>query len=131
MSDIVVTTPKSEMKNAAEEAQQAIEAGGDTCYFRALASAPKGLVLGVSRIFYVEDGYVRGFGILDVAHNDNYNFCETTGRHWFGRCTLVMRASTWQWVKSIPMKGFQGWRYFDQPFRVIGGWRDPKPNVHT
>lgn len=131
MADIVVTTPKSEMKNAAEEARDALEHGGDTCYFRALASAPKGLKAGASRIFYVENGYVRGFGVLDSAHTDKYRFCNTTGREWFGRCTLVMRANSWQWIKPIPMKGFQGWRYFDQAFEIVGGWRDPKPDVHT
>jgi hypothetical protein len=125
--DIIVTTPKSEMKNAAKEAQDARLAGPDSCYFRALPTSPRGLLAGVSRIFYVEDGYVRGFGVIDTGNNGKYSHCDTTGRDWYGKCTVVTRASSWKWIKPIPMKGFQGWRYFDQPVEVVGDWLSPRP----
>lgn len=39
-----------------------------------------------------------------------------------------MNASEWKWIKPIPMKGFQGWRYFDATCtEIIGNWLDPKP----
>lgn len=126
-ADIIVTTPKNKIRVAEEEARQCIEAGGGF-YFRTFRSRPKRLAVG-SRIFYVEDGFIRGFGVVsEIVYGTM--ICDTTGHDWSEGYHAVMPANSWKWIKPIPMKGFQGWRYFDNPrTRVVGGWRDPKPAV--
>lgn len=125
--DIVVTTPKSERVQAEAEAEWAKAQGGGPgiLYFRRMAKIPTKLQSG-DRVFYVEDGYVRGFCTL-MGVDDGSGVCEATGRDWGEGARLVMRADSWKWVKPIPMKGFQGFRYFDQPFKVVGDWRDKRP----
>lgn len=60
MSDILVTTPKSKMKEAEREAEY-IKKNGGGYYFRVFKKEPsKGLSVG-DRAFYVEDGYIRGY----------------------------------------------------------------------
>jgi hypothetical protein len=128
MADIIVTTPKSEMKNAELEAEAAKKDGGGF-YFRTLPSKPKSIKDG-SRIFYVEDGYIRGFCSIDHLE-DGDGLCDVTNRHWHGAVKAMMPAASWKWIKPIPMKGFQGWRYYEPPkdMKIVGGWKDPRPEV--
>lgn len=128
MTDIIVTTPKKEMENAALEAEELKRDGGGF-YFRTLHSRPKDIGDG-SRIFYVEDGYVRGFCIIDHLE-DGGGTCEVTNRYWDGSVRVIMYADTWKWIRPIPMKGFQGWRYYEPPddMEIVGGWLDSRPGV--
>ena len=127
IQDIIVTTPKNKMEIAEEEACQCIEAGGGF-YFRTFRNAPCHLGIG-SRIFYVEDGYVRGFGVVSEIKNGDMQ-CGTTGYDWGDGTHAIMQADSWKWIKPIPMKGFQGWRYFKaKGIKVVGNWLDPKPSV--
>ncbi len=132
--DIIVTTPKSQMATAAQEAADCIAAGGGE-YFRRFAQTQKPDVGKGNRVYYVEDGYVRGFarccrtGYMHCAIK-----CSTTGRRWPEGFYVFMNAKTWQWIEPIPMQGFQGFRYADKSLnyrdlRIVGGWRDPKPEV--
>jgi len=124
-SDIVVTTPKNKMRIAEEEARQCIQARGGF-YFRTFRNCPKKLAVG-SRIFYVEDGFVRGFGVVsEVVHGRMT--CGTTGQDWGLGHHAVMPADSWKWIRPVSMKGFQGWRYFSHSrIQVVGSWLDPKP----
>lgn len=133
--DIVVTTPKSQIATAALEAEQAKALDGieRSFYFRNLG-AHGGANLGKgSRVYYVEDGYLRGFGTVesdeDVLFRD-WNACDTTGRHFGKGWYVYIPADSWKWITPIPYKGFQGWRYAPDEWRqleVIGDWLDPKP----
>ena len=134
---ILVTTPKSQMATAAREARDRIEATkrleGCGVYFRRFAQEPRGLDPGV-RIFYVEDGYVRGFAVVDelsgIDEGEKGLVCETTGKDWSHGVYAIMRADSWKWVKPIRYRGFQGFRYFDDSkVEIVGGWLDPKPEV--
>ena len=129
MKHIIVTTPKSEMKNAELEAKECID-NGSGYYFRKMSRQPKDIVIGESRIYYVEDGYIRGYAtIIGFSQEENLE-CETTGKTWANKDGgfLWMPACTWKWIAPIPMKGFQGWRYFDDSdIEIVGGWLDPKP----
>jgi len=118
MSDIVVTTPKNRMAEAAAEAE-AVEHGDAKYYFRDYRKPPP--VSPDDRVYYVEDGFVRGFclaaGVL--AHRN--------GTH-----RMYMHAKTWKWIKPIPMKGFQNWRYAPWgrgAVQIVGNWLDPKPEI--
>jgi hypothetical protein len=136
--DIIVTTPKGEMKNAAREAEDCKRAGGGE-YFRRFPVERAPEILPGDRVYYVEDGYIRGFApikrILATAAGVR---CDTTGRHWPPGYYVFMDATTWKWIRPIPMKGFQGFRYKtfasfpqlqDHNLEIVGGWLDPKPEV--
>lgn len=130
IKDIIVTTPKSQMKVAAQEARKCIEAiedGQKASYFRTFPKRPKFLDVG-SRIFYVENGFIRGFATVEKIGKGNIQ-CATTGRNWKGECYVMMPAQSWRWIDPIPMKGFQGYRYFEAPkdLRIIGNWLDSRP----
>lgn len=129
LNDIVVTTPKSEMKAAAAEAQDCICRGGGH-YFRRLNSRPTGMDPG-SKVFYVEDGYIRGYATLCAVMTKHEIKCATTGRTWPPGVYLIMPAKSWRWIRPLSMTGFQGWRYFKFSNKVeeVGGWLDPKPRI--
>lgn len=62
--DIIVTTPKTEMVNAAREAENCIKEGGGY-YFRRFNQQPCGLMPG-EKVFYVEDGHITGYAIIGI-----------------------------------------------------------------
>ena len=134
MNHIIVTTPKSEMVNAAKEAAFAKKDKNPNCarYFRRfpLGKAPK--IEHGSYVFYVEDGYVRGFcmvsGLKDIKHDIT---CRATEKRYKPGTYVMMLAATWYWIKPIPMKGFKGYRYAapDFKYEIVGDWKDPRPEV--
>jgi len=139
--DIVVTMPKNQMANAAREAQDCIREGGGA-YFRRLAPphAHKPPVETGDRVFYVEDGYLRGFAVVrDVLCSERS--CATTGTHWPSGWYVAMDAKTWKWIKPIPMIGFRGYRFLhycmylkqhlSEHIYVVGSWLDPRPAVEV
>lgn len=143
--DIIVTTPKSQMANAAQEAADAV-AGGGGHYFRRfpLELAPE--IEPGDRVYYVEDGYIRGFAVVySCGPSSLLHECETTGRRWPPGYYVFMKADSWTWIRPIPMLGFQGFRYARPAVLnrdtihvwgvivadvvVAGGWLDPRPEV--
>ncbi len=127
--DILITTPKKEMANSAAEAEQ-IKAAGHGNYFRTFTgNTPKGIKVG-SRVFYTEDGYIRGYcRVSEIVVGDSLT-CDTTGRKWGPGTHLIMNARTWTWIRPVPYKGFQGWRYLplaEIDICEVGGWLHPKP----
>lgn len=134
MSDIIVTTPIKSIGDAELEALKCIKEGGGF-YFRVLSTIPKNLN-NKSRIFYVEDGYIRGFSkIHAIRYEDKETrpimVCETTDKSYRGAVCLFMDSKDWTWIRPIRKRGFQGWRYFVPPddMEVVGNWLDPKPEV--
>ena len=125
--DIVVTTPKSESENAALEADEVKRAGGGF-YFRVFNKRPKSLEKG-NRVFYVEDGAMRGYAIILHLQDVSQMECDVTGKTYPGRCCAFMDATSWKWIKPIPMKGFQRYKYLNghETIEVIGNWLDSKP----
>ncbi len=130
--DIIVTTPKSQMKAAAQEAADCIAAGGGE-YFRRFTRAVA--VIPGDRVFYVEDGYVRGFAVVSrVEVRARPVRCETTGHLWPPGTYVFMAAPSWHWIRPIPMRGFQGWRtvistrdLWPDRVKIIGNWLAPRP----
>ena len=130
MTTILVTTPKSRMKEAAQEAKDCTEHEMGGSYFRRFATKPAKLEPDM-RIFYTEDGFIRGFAIVsEVMENSSGLKCDTTGLRWPPGFYAIMSACSWTWIKPIPYKGFQGFRYFDDSeIEFAGYWLDPKPEV--
>ena len=121
--DIIVTTPKSESQIAAEEAAYCLKIGGGF-YYRTMHRLPKDLNIG-DKVFYVEDGFVRGFAVVyDIDFGDVT--CDVSSKQRSGN-QIIMKADSWKWIQPIAMRGFQGWRYFSQPYTIVGDWKDPKP----
>lgn len=127
--DIIVTTPKGQMKNAAQEAED-VKAHGAGFYFRDLATRPQQLAVG-ERVYYVEDGYVRGFAIVhSIEDVTAAKQCDTTGIIYQGNTRIHMDATSWCWIKPIKMAGFQSWRYAKftpHQIQIVGGWKDKRP----
>jgi len=131
--DIIVTTPKREMANAAREAQDCIRDGGGE-YFRRFPADRAPWIVPGERVYYVEDGYVRGFAVVDRVYAANGMRCATTDRIWPAGFYVFMDAMTWRWIRPVPMKGFRGFRRGGPGWRTlhvveVGGWLDPKPEV--
>lgn len=105
--NILVTTPKSEIKNARKEAADVEEHGGH--WFRTFKVLPK--VGPGDLIYFVEDGAIRGYGVVFGIKGDQTITCATTGRQWTGHHVLYR---AWRWLqKPVPYKGFQGYRYIN------------------
>jgi hypothetical protein len=127
--DIVVTTPKSEMKTAAGEAAACIAAGGGY-YLRRLASMPKQLRQG-DKVWYVENGYLRGYCIAAEMVENPALVDEATGNLFPAGLYIVMPGESWTRIKPIRFAGFQGWRYFkesEHKIEVVGDWQAPRPD---
>lgn len=127
--DIVITTPKSQMANAAQEAADCIANGGGHYFRRFSIPGPK--VQAGDNVFYVEDGYVRGFCKVErTAALGVPKRCDTTGQWWQPGFYIFMRADSWHWIEPIYYQGFRGYQYAN--FRrgavvVVGGWKSPRP----
>jgi len=130
--DIIVTTPEGEIKNAALESEQ-IKSIGSGNYFRYLGRNKPSTINEGDKIYYVEDGYIRGFCIINKITRAPFADCNTTGKRWRIGWYTIMDATTWQWIKPIEHKGFQGWRYLNDIYKkkveVAGNWLDPKPII--
>lgn len=125
--DIIVTTPKGEMKRAAEEAANCQKENGGY-YFRRFRSRPLMIEPG-DKVWYVEDGYLRGYCIVSNVKHLIKLQCDTTGKLWPQGFYIFMDSTTWQWIRPIGYKGFQGYRRADGigQYEVIGDWRATKP----
>lgn len=150
MSDIIVTTPKSEMGNSAREAAACIASGGGW-YFRRVHTKPR--IARGERVWYTESGYIRGYAVVSEVIDTStpqgkaklqemgleiIPKCEITGKNYGHGWYIFMRAESWKWIRPTKYAGFQGWRYFSAVsfFGVVldgsivcGSWLDPKPRV--
>lgn len=127
--DIIVTTPKSQMDNAAKEARDIKKAGGGF-YFRCFRKVPKGLSFG-DRVFYVENGFITGYCKVHSIERDIQKLCATTGRQWPVGEYIMMDATTWTWIAPIKMRGFNlAYKKFCLPetrIVVMGDWQAERP----
>lgn len=127
------------MIEAAREAEECIDAGGGNYFRRFQLDRSPSINIG-ERVWYVEDGYLRGYAVVSRAANIPRRMqCDTTGRWYEPGFYVFMPADSWRWIRPQPMVGFQGYRYFcaglakhygiNLPIKVIGGWLDPKPET--
>jgi len=121
--DFIVTTPKNRMNEAAAEAWRAKmdhrDGLGAGYYARSVPFIPRGCRPG-SRIFYVENGFIRGFGVAGEIVGRDHPEAE------FGPF-IKIPCDSWRWIRPIRMRGFRGIRQFAKAVEVIGVWRDPRP----
>jgi hypothetical protein len=132
MTNIVVTTPQTHRKRAAQEALDCIGAGGGF-YFRRFGGRcfPKRLETG-DRVYFVQENYLRGFALVSHFEVSTGVRCDTSEERYGSGHYVFMDASTWKWVMPTLFKGFQGYRYAETRFDllpILGGWLDPMPSV--
>lgn len=129
--NIIVTTPRQLMAEAAQEAEDCKRWGGGR-YFRCLGPSGAGCNVGPGdKMFYVEDGFIRGYAVVDQVFFAKEMRCDTSDRRFGPGWYVFADATTWKWIVPIQFRGFQGWRYFPEHLKplvkVVGGWLDPKP----
>jgi hypothetical protein len=119
MPDIIVTTPLGRMKEAAQEAEDSIHeyltTGEVGFYFRQFRHRDPRHHPNVNegnRVYYVEDGYIRGYMLVySKQFRESGLICQTTGSQYEPGLYIYYLADSWHWIKPIPMQGFQGFRY--------------------
>lgn len=110
--DIIVTVPKSELKNVAKEEAWAEKNANDhhcTCFWK-MGRLPKNINPG-DRVYFIHNGHIVNYNV--VTGTDYNAYCEVTGRDWDGPC-LVMKIPSVPLKNPVPMKGFQGFRYTER-----------------
>jgi len=106
--DILVTTPKSAHKLAAEEVKFVKENPG-AYWFRTIRGKPN-VQIG-DRVYYVDNGKITGYGIVFDIETGEIQ-CETTGKNYRG---THLKQREWRGLKHpVPFKGFQGFRYINR-----------------
>lgn len=109
--DIVVTVPKSELKNVSREQKWAAEVGAKkTVCFWKVGREPKKLKPG-DRVYFVHDGMIVNYNEFIGCDWDCH--CEVTHRDWPGLNLVMKNPETWL-KHPVPMKGFQGFRYLKE-----------------
>ena len=108
--DIIVTIPRSEVKNTLKEDQFVAELGGNAVQFWATPRKAKELVVG-DRVYFVENGFITCYHkFLGYIYDP---VCEVTGRIWAGLNFLLECPAT-PLKNSIPKRGFQGFHYVER-----------------
>jgi hypothetical protein len=133
MPDIIVTTPKNQMAEAAREAEEVKAAGGGYYYRNYHGTVRPNVGVG-DRVYYVEDGYIRGFCLVCSVCRSSQGLLSR----------IYMDATTWTWIRPIPAYPPRSWRYADnfgvgaagcpltresKMIKIVGGWLDPKPKA--
>lgn len=105
--DIVVTLPKSVSWGDYSKELDKVKDGKEVMNFK-VRSFPK---TGVGkRCYIVHNGFVRGW--MEIVGMSKEDFiCSTTGKRWSGK--FIQRSGPFHEIEPIPMKGFQGFRYFE------------------
>lgn len=106
-NDIIVTVPKSISWEEYQKEIDAVKDGNQVMNFK-VNHLPKTNI--GNRCYIVYDGAIRGWMEI-VGLSDKGFTCTTTGRVWDGK--FIQRSGPFHNIEPIPMKGFQGFRYFN------------------
>jgi hypothetical protein len=106
--DIVITIPKNIKWEEYEKELEAVKDGKEVMNFK--VNAFPSTFIG-NRCYVVHDGFIKGW--MEIVGLSNKDFvCSTTGTEWKGK--FIERSGPFTYIEPIPMKGFQGFRYFKQ-----------------
>lgn len=110
MIDIVVTWPKARaLDDYLGELQSAVNLDLEINY--KVPTLPREIP---RRCFMVHSGYVRGYNVVRGMGERDDVIDPKTGAP-FPRGLYIIRNPRWYPLDDqIPMRGFQGWRYFDE-----------------
>lgn len=106
---LVITLPSSVKWEDYEKEIEKVKNFKNVMNFK-VHSFPKGVKEG-DKCYVVHQGFVKGWMKI-VGFSEKEFDCSTTGKKWRGK--FVERSGPFHYlVEKIPMKGFQGFRYFD------------------
>ena len=109
--DIIVTVPKSELKNIAEEREWAKTDQKSALKYWKVSRIPKHLKPG-DRVYFLENGQVTCW--QEFLGVDETEFeCEVTERNW-GEGTFLVLKHPVRKIRGPIMKGFRGFRYTER-----------------
>lgn len=104
--NIIVTVPKSELKNIEQEDQWAQKQNEETVQFWKISRKPKNLQKG-DKVFFIENREIKYYHtFIDFGYDLK---CEVTNRIWYGLNLILKYPETK--INPIRHKGFQGFRY--------------------
>lgn len=105
--DIVITIPRSIAWQDYQKEIDLVKDGSSVMNFR-VNHFPNTSV--GSKCYLLHDGAIRGWMEI-VGFSEEPFECSTTGKEWSGK--FIQRSGPFHKIDPIPMKGFQGFRYFD------------------
>lgn len=106
-NDVIITLPKSVKWEDYLKELKAVEDGKQILNFK-VNHLPKTNV--GNRCYLVHNGFIIGWMKIVGLKNKSFT-CGTTGRKWEGN--FIERSGKFNYLNDkIPMKGFQGFRYF-------------------
>jgi hypothetical protein len=115
--DIVITWPKGQPLRDYLRACREAQARGDVINYR-VANAP-GFDFGAhrerrGRVYVVHDGAIRGYQeLLYTTYREADEVLAADGRSFWPAGNYLVRDPQWHAVEPpIPMRGFQGWRWY-------------------
>lgn len=110
MRDIVVTLPAKVKWEDYEKELEQVKDGEMYLNFK-VPNLPKESGVG-AKCYVVHKGFVRGWmKIVGFSCEEDF-FCEFSGKYWEGN--FIERSGEFHYLhEPIPMKGFQGFRYFN------------------
>ena len=106
--DIIITLPSKISWGEYQKELDAVKDGKMVMNFK-VPYFPKETSVG-RKCYLVHKGYVRGWMKI-VGMVEKEFKCETTGKIWKGR--FIQRNGDFHKITPIPMKGFQGFKYFN------------------
>ena len=105
--DIVITIPKTVSWADYEKELQVVKDGSHVINFK-VPRLPKQANIG-DKCYLCYKGNIVGWMKIVGLKSGGFT-CTTTGTYWEGN--FVQRSGKFNKIKPIPMKGFQGFRYF-------------------
>ncbi len=104
--DIIITLPKTINWSDYELELNAVKDGKEVMNFKVNAF-PKTTI--GKRCYIVHNGYIKGWMKITGMSSKEFK-CSTTGKLWKGN--FIERSGPFNYIEPIPMKGFQGFRYY-------------------
>lgn len=106
---IIITLPSSESWEKYEQELNKVKNYKSVLNFK-VHNFPKGIHKG-DKCYLVYRGWIRGW--MEIVGFSEKDFdCTTTGKTWKGK--FIERSGPFHYIEEkLPMKGFQGFRYFD------------------
>jgi hypothetical protein len=105
--DIIITLPAKIKWEDYQEELNAVKDGGAVLNFK-VPYFPKETAVGC-KCYLIHQGHIRGW--MEIVGMEEQDFvCEITGKQWTGK--FIQRSGLFHEITPIPMKGFQGFKYF-------------------
>lgn len=105
--DIIATLPKSIKWSDYQKELDAVKDGSSVMNFK-VKSFPN--TTAGNKFYIVHNGAIRGWMEIVGLSEESFT-CSTTGKEWGGK--FVQRSGEFHPIDPIPMKGFQGFRYYE------------------